>query len=98
MLETVVGAIPQRGGFANAAPIFEQLWQLGSSAMADVRKTSEKVEATNQLLAACKQYEERYHQRHGQMKMLPALMKESILLESVYTAVKLLDETSVRYF
>jgi len=90
MLETVVGAI--------AAPIFEQLWQLGGSAIADVKKTSEKVEATNQLLAACKQYEKRYHQRHGLMKMMPALMKESILLESVYTAVKLLDEISVNYF
>ena len=89
MLETVVEAI--------AAPIFEGLWKLGGGAIADIKKTYSKVDAVNQLRAASQRYEAKYRKRHGQMKVMPALMKKARSLESIYTAVKLLDDASRRY-
>ncbi|MEO1209351.1 MAG: NACHT domain-containing protein [Cyanobacteria bacterium J06638_20] len=90
MIETVVGAI--------AAPIFEQVWKAGGAVVDDIKKTYSKVEAINRLIEASQQYEQRYAKRHGQIKIMPGLMKEPVPLESVYTAVKLLDDWDKRYF
>lgn len=90
MIETVVGAI--------AAPIFEQVWKAGGAVVGDIKQTYRKVDATNKLLVASQQYEQRYANSHGQIKLMPGLMKEPVPLESVYTAVKLLDDKDKRYF
>lgn len=90
MIKTIVGAI--------ARPIFDQLWNAGGFVINDIKKTYSKVEAINKLLEASQQYEQRYTQRHGQIKIMPGLMKEPVPLESVYTAVKLLDDQDKRYF
>ena len=90
MIETVVGAI--------ASPIFEHLWKMGGGVIDDIKTTNSKVDATNKLIAACNKYEQRYRERHGRIKVMPGLMKEPVSLESIYTAVKLLDDKSIRYF
>ena len=90
MIETVVGAI--------AGPVFKQVWKAGGAVIDDIKKTYGKVDATNKLLAASDRYEQRYQQRHGRIKIMPGLMKESVPLESIYTAIKLLDEQDKRYF
>ncbi|MEM9214084.1 MAG: NACHT domain-containing protein [Cyanobacteria bacterium P01_F01_bin.150] len=90
MIETVVDAI--------AGPIFEQVWKAGGAVVEDIKKTYSKVDATNKLLAASSRYEQRYQQRHGQIKIMPGLMKEAVPLDSIYTAIKLLDERDKRYF
>ena len=90
MIETVVGAI--------AAPIFKNLWKAGGAVVDDIKQTRTKAEADHQLLTASQQYEKRYAQRHGYIKIMPGLMKEPVPLESVYTAVKLLGDRDKRYF
>ena len=90
MIETVVGAI--------ASPIFKQVWKAGGAVVDDIKNTREEVEATDKLLEASRQYEKRYAQRHGYIKIMPGLMKEPVPLESVYTAVKLLGDRDKRYF
>ena len=57
-----------------------------------------KAEAETKLLTASNGYVQRYEKRHGQIKIMPGLMKEPLPLESIYTAVKLLDDRSLRYF
>ncbi len=89
MLETVVGAI--------ATPIFEGLLKTGGVVLKEIKEAPERVQAINQMLAASERYEEKYRKRHGQMKVMPALMKKARSLESIYTAVKFLDEASRRY-
>ncbi|WP_204150717.1 NACHT domain-containing protein [Leptolyngbya sp. CCY15150] len=90
MLETVVGAI--------AGPIFEQVFKVGKFVTDDMEKTKRNVNDINKRLAACQKYEQRYRDRHGRIKIMPGLMKEDVPLESVYTAIKLLDDRSRRYF
>ncbi|MEM7773946.1 MAG: histidine kinase, partial [Cyanobacteria bacterium P01_A01_bin.37] len=90
MIETVVGAI--------ADPIFEQLWKMSEGVFSDIKKTSNMVDGTNRLIAACEKYEQRFGDRHGRVKVMPGLMKEAVSLDSIYTAVKLLDDRSIRYF
>lgn len=90
MLETVVGAI--------ASPIFEQLLNVGGSVAKEIKAAKDDVSAINKRLEACRRYEQRYGDRHGRIKIMPGLMKEDVPLESVYTAVKLLDDRSLRYF
>ena len=90
MIETVVSAI--------AAPIFKNIWKAGGAVVDDIKKTRNKAEAEHQLLTASQQYEKRYAQRHGYIKIMPGLMKEPVPLESVYTAVKLLGDRDKRYF
>lgn len=80
MIETVVGAI--------AAPIFEQLWKLGAGVFVEIKKQNSKVDAINKLLAASKRYEQRYRDRHGQIKVMPGLMKQAVPLESIYSGMQ----------
>ena len=56
------------------------------------------VQAEQAKLAAAQNYVRRYDQRHCQVKVMPGLMKEPLPLEEIYTAVKLLDDQSIRYF
>lgn len=90
MIETVAGAI--------AGPIFEQLWKIGGDTVQELKGQYRRIDAVNQLLSACAQYENNYRERHGRVKVMPSLMKSSVSLESIYVTVNLLDETDVRQF
>jgi hypothetical protein len=57
-----------------------------------------ETQAKQKALAAAQNYVDRYEKRHCQVKVMPGLMKEPLPLEDIYTAVKLLDDKSVRYF
>ncbi|MEO1145395.1 MAG: NACHT domain-containing protein [Cyanobacteria bacterium J06638_22] len=43
-------------------------------------------------------YVRRYEERHCQVKVMPGLMKEPLPLDEIYTAVKLLNDESIRFF
>ncbi|NEQ99317.1 MAG: NACHT domain-containing protein, partial [Cyanothece sp. SIO2G6] len=72
---------------AIAGPIFKQVQKAGGAVVTDIKLRE----------ASCR-YEERYGDRHGQIKIMPGLMKEPVPLELVYTTVKLLDERDKCYF
>ena len=87
---TIVGAI--------AGPVFEQLWKAGSSAIQGIKSEYSRVEAIDKLRAASAEYERHFGDRHGQIKVMPGLMKDPVSLDSIYTTVKLLDHGDIRYF
>ena len=74
---TVIGPIVR--------PIFDQILKAGGAAAQDIKDAYKKVDATNKRLAAEQRYEQRYWQRHGQIKIMPGLMKEPVPLDSIYT-------------
>ena len=90
MLETVIGSI--------ASPIFEKLWDAGRYTAGEIRNAPKRVEAIQDVLKASQNYVNKYLDRHGQVKVMPGLMKEPLPLDSIYTAVKFLDESCIRYF
>ncbi|MFG6105414.1 NACHT domain-containing protein [Leptothoe sp. EHU-05/26/07-4] len=94
MLESVISGI--------AVPIFEQLWKaggnLGNKVVGQIREGQQYVEDKGRVLKASREYHKKYEARHGQMKIMPGLMKDPIPLDSIYTAVKFLDDRSRRYF
>ena len=55
-------------------------------------------QAKQKALTAAQKYVERYEKHHCQVKVMPGLMKEPLSLEDIYTAVKMLDDKSIRYF
>ena len=81
-----------------AMPLFEKLWQAGSGAFESLKSQYGKAELKRKIEEASYRYEQRYLKRHGQIKIMPGLMKEPVSLETIYTAVKLLDERDKRYF
>lgn len=87
---TIVGAI--------AGPVFEQLWKAGGGVAQHIKDQPKKIDAINQLHAASAEYEQRFRDRHGQIKVMPGLMKDPVSLDSIYTAVKLLDDGDIRHF
>ncbi|NEQ50577.1 MAG: histidine kinase [Leptolyngbya sp. SIO3F4] len=90
MIETVIGSI--------AGPIFEQLWKAGGKVAGQIGKAQKDVRNIENVLKASQEYQRKYEDRHGQVKIMPGLMKEPVPLDSIYTAVKFLDERSIRYF
>ncbi|NER79430.1 MAG: NACHT domain-containing protein [Leptolyngbya sp. SIO1D8] len=76
----------------NVSLVFEQLWNTGSYS------DYQNVKAKEQIIRASEEYYSKYIDRHGQIKVMPGLMKEPLPLDSIYTAVKFLDEFSIRYF
>ncbi|NER80881.1 MAG: NACHT domain-containing protein [Leptolyngbya sp. SIO1D8] len=94
MLESAIGGI--------TVPVFEKLWGYVAGQTQEARQQVEQVEqrqkALEQVKAASQEYHNKYLDRHGQVKIMPGLMKEPLPLDSIYTAVKFLDEYSLRYF
>ena len=81
-----------------AVPVLEQLGKGGRFLIGqarDARKDVQKIEAD---IKALKEYPKRYEDLHGQIKIMPGLMKDPMPLDSIYTAVKFLDDDSRRYF
>ena len=90
MIESAIGGI--------VGPVFEQVWKAGGYAVNEAKKAYSQTQAVQQAIAASNRYVQKYKDRHGQIKVMPGLMKEPLPLESIYTAVKLLDDRSIRYF
>ena len=90
MLESVIGGI--------AVPIFEQLWKAGGYAIGQVHAAKQNVRSVEDVINASQEYHRKYRERHGQVKVMPGLMKEPAPLESIYTAIKFLNESSIRQF
>ena len=90
MLESVISGI--------AVPVFEQLWKAGGKVAGQIREGQEDVRKVENVIKASREYHDKYISRHGQMKIMPGLMKDPVPLDSIYTAVKFLDERSRRYF
>ena len=78
-----------------AVPVFQTLWGSGGKVLGMFgKKLDEK--AKQAIFAASRQYAQNYTKRHGILKVLG--MRESVPLESVYTAVQFLDDESIRSF
>ena len=94
MWESAIGGI--------AVPIFEQLWKAGGNfggyMFGQVREGQQYAEYQGQVLKASREYHKKYENRHGQMKIMPGLMKEPMPLDSIYTAVKFLDGYNISQF
>ena len=90
MIENAIGGI--------VVEVFKQTWKAGGYAVNQAKKAYNETQAVQQAIAASKEYEQRYEKRHGQIKIMPGLMKEPLPLESIYTRVKLLDDQSRRFF
>ena len=90
MIESAIGGI--------AIPVFEQVWKAGGYAVNEAKKAYNQTQAVQKANAASNRYEQKYKKRHAQIKIMPSLMKEPLPLESIYTAVKLLDDQSRRFF
>lgn len=78
--------------------ITDQAIRAGGYAHKEIKAAYSGVQAEQKKLAAAQNYIRRYDQRHCQVKVMPGLMKEPLPLEEIYTAVKLLDDQSIRYF
>lgn len=90
LFESAIGGI--------AVSIVEGAIALGKHAATEIRGEYSKVEYLNRLRAATDTYIDNYLNRHGQIKIMPGLMKEPLDLESIYTDVKILDDSSIRAF
>jgi predicted NACHT family NTPase len=86
LLESAIGGV--------AVTVIEQ----GIKAGGFVGKQLKAAYKETQLNQAVNAYVKRYENRHCQVKVMPGLMKEPLPLEDIYTAVKLLDDKSIRYF
>ncbi|MEM9006225.1 MAG: NACHT domain-containing protein [Cyanobacteria bacterium P01_F01_bin.86] len=90
MLESAIGGI--------AVPLFEQLWKAGGYVIGQVGQARKDVKDIEAILTASQNYQQKYENNHGQVKVMPGLMKEPVPLASIYTAVKFLDDCSIRQF
>ncbi|NEQ54202.1 MAG: NACHT domain-containing protein [Leptolyngbya sp. SIO3F4] len=90
MLESAIGGI--------AVPLFEQVWKAGGYVVGQVGQAQKDVKSVEAILKASQNYQQKYENNHGQVKVMPGLMKEPVPLASIYTAVKFLDECSIRQF
>ncbi|NEZ62687.1 NACHT domain-containing protein [Leptolyngbyaceae cyanobacterium CCMR0082] len=90
MIESAIGGI--------AVPLFEQLWKAGVHLVGQIHEARQDVRDIEQVLKASQNYHLKYENRHGQVKVMPGLMKEPVPLASIYTAVKFLDEDSICQF
>lgn len=78
--------------------ITDQAIRAGGYASKQIKDAYTGTQAEQKKIAAAQSYIRRYDQRHCQVKVMPGLMKEPLPLDEIYTAVKLLDDQSIRYF
>ncbi|EKU97607.1 putative NTPase (NACHT family) [Leptolyngbya sp. PCC 7375] len=90
LVESAIGGI--------AVPLFEQLWKAGGYVAKQVGQARQDVRDVEAILTASQNYHQKYENNHGQVKVMPGLMKEPVSLASIYTAVEFLDERSIRQF
>lgn len=83
-------------------PIFETTWNvLKTQYDAGLKETElkqKKLQLQQATERAAQTYHQKYLERHCNIKVLPGLMKESMPLDTIYTAVKFLGDSDLRYF
>ncbi|MFG6105294.1 NACHT domain-containing protein [Leptothoe sp. EHU-05/26/07-4] len=83
-------------------PIFDATWNsLKSQYHAGLRDTElkqERINAQRAIAQASANYHQNYLERHCNIKVLPGLMKEGMPLDKIYTAVKFLRDSDLKYF
>jgi predicted NACHT family NTPase len=79
-----------------AVPVFQSIWAGGGKILDRFGKALDAKKAKQAIDVASKQYAQNYTKRHGILKVLG--MRESVPLESVYTAVQFLDDRAIRSF
>ncbi|MEO0869879.1 MAG: NACHT domain-containing protein, partial [Cyanobacteria bacterium J06642_11] len=83
-------------------PVFETFWSAFKNQYDEGLKyvdTEQKRLATQQAIEqAAKDYHQEYLERHCHIKVLPGLMKEAMPLDDIYTAVKFLNDSELKYF
>ncbi|MEM1241676.1 MAG: NACHT domain-containing protein [Cyanobacteria bacterium P01_H01_bin.26] len=83
-------------------PVFDATWNmLKKQYYAGLHKTElkqKKLKIRQGIKRASKIYHQKYLDRHCNIKVLPGLMKEAMSLETIYTAVKFIDKSDLRYY
>ncbi len=90
LIESAIGGI--------AVSLLDQAAKAGRYITKEGKNAYNKVQDEQRVMAASNAYIDNYLKRHCQIKIMPGLMKEPVDLESIYTAVKLLDDRSIRVF
>lgn len=75
-----------------------QFLQEDSSPWAKMLKRDIGEDVRQQVFKASRQYADNYEKRHGTLKVTCVRMDQPVALEEVYTAVKLLNRSDLRYF
>ena len=89
MIESAIGGI--------AVPLFEQLWKAGGYVVGQVGQARQDIRNIEQILKASQAYQTKFQKRHGQFKAVKRLRSAPIRLDSIYTAVKFLDNHKINY-
>jgi len=83
-------------------PVFGTVWNvLQTEHRTGIDKTQlaqKRLAAEQAHREAAAAYHQRYLDRHCNIKVLPSLMKEAMPLDNIYTAVKFLSSSELRYF
>ena len=90
LFESAIGGI--------AVSVFDRAIGLGQYIEKDIRGTYSKVEHEQRVIAASDAYKDNYLKRQCQIKIMPGLMKEPLDLETIFTTVKLLNDSSRQLF
>ncbi len=83
-------------------PIFDTTWNSLKTryheGLKDTELKQEHLQAQHEIAQASIKYHQNYLDRHCSVKVLPGLMKEGMPLDTIYTAVKFLRDSDLRYF
>ncbi|WP_161634907.1 NACHT domain-containing protein [Leptolyngbya sp. Heron Island J] len=83
-------------------PIFDALWSSlkaqHHAGVKDVELKQERIKADQAIAQASANYHQRYLKRHCNIKVLSGLMNEAKPLDTIYTAVKFLKGSDLKYF
>ncbi|NEZ68035.1 NACHT domain-containing protein [Leptolyngbyaceae cyanobacterium CCMR0082] len=83
-------------------PIFDTTWNSLKSqyheGLKDTELKQERLNAQRAIAQASAKYHQNYLERHCNIKVLPGLMKEGMPLDKIYTAVKFLRDSDLKYF
>ncbi|MFG6104939.1 NACHT domain-containing protein [Leptothoe sp. EHU-05/26/07-4] len=83
-------------------PIFDTTWNSLKSqyheGLKDTELKQERINAQRAIAQASAKYHQNYLDRHCNIKVLPGLMKEGMPLDTIYTAVKFLRDSDLKYF
>jgi predicted NACHT family NTPase len=90
LLESAIGGV--------AVTVLEGAFRAGGAVADQFKEAYNETQAKQKAIAAARKYVDRYDKRHCQVKVMPGLMKEPLPLDEIYTAVKILDDRTIRYF
>lgn len=83
-------------------PVFDATWSSLKTqyhqGLSDTEQKQARIKADSAISQASQNYHQNYLQRHCNIKVLPGLMKEGMPLDKIYTAVKFLKDSDLRYF